>query len=191
MKKCIKCNSLKEEKDFYKHPVKKGETINTCKKCKIEYSIKRNKDSHYHRSKYMKEYYTKNKETILERCRKRDVKKRKDDKCYRIRYNLSHNLRECLKRADRNKNNSISSYVGCTMKELIYHLNSNPYGFKYGDDNIDIDHIIPTSKANNEKELKQLFHYTNLQLLPSYYNRHIKKDFEFNKKDFEQWLTNQ
>lgn len=191
MKKCIKCNSVKEEKDFYKHPKKKGETINTCKKCKIKYSIKRNKDNHYHRSKYMKEYYNKNKEVILERLRKRDVKKRKEDDYYRLRYNLSHNLRECLKRADKSKNNSVSDYVGCTMKELIHHLNSNPYGFKYGDKGIDIDHIIPTSKAKDEEQLKQLFHYTNLQLLPSYYNRYIKKDFEFNKKDFEIWLENQ
>ncbi len=191
MKKCIKCNRLKEEKFFYNHPLKKGKTINTCKECKIKYSIKRNKNNHYHRSKYMKKYYEDNKKVILERNRKRDIRKRKEDNLYKIRYNLSHNLRECLKRSDNSKKNSISNYVGCTMKELINHLNSNPYGFIYGEKGIDIDHIIPTSKANNEEELKQFFHYSNLQLLPSYYNRYIKKDNEFNKKDFEQWLKNQ
>jgi 5-methylcytosine-specific restriction endonuclease McrA len=38
----------------------------------------------------------------------------------------------------------------------------------------DIDHIVPISSARNEEEIMKLNHYTNLQPLCSYTNRHIK-----------------
>ena len=38
----------------------------------------------------------------------------------------------------------------------------------------DIDHIIPISTAETEEEIIKLSHYTNLQPLCSYTNRHIK-----------------
>ena len=40
----------------------------------------------------------------------------------------------------------------------------------------DIDHIIPTSSAENEQKLLELNHYTNLQPLCGYTNRWIKSD---------------
>ena len=39
----------------------------------------------------------------------------------------------------------------------------------------DIDHIIPISQAKTEGEIVKLNHYTNLQPLCGYTNRHIKK----------------
>ena len=41
----------------------------------------------------------------------------------------------------------------------------------------DIDHIEPLSSAKTEEDIIRLNHYTNLQPLCSYYNRHIKKNF--------------
>ena len=40
----------------------------------------------------------------------------------------------------------------------------------------DIDHIIPLSSAKTEDDIIRLNHYTNLQPLCSYTNRHIKRD---------------
>ena len=40
----------------------------------------------------------------------------------------------------------------------------------------DIDHIIPISFAQSEEDIIKLNHYTNLQPLCSYTNRHIKKN---------------
>jgi hypothetical protein len=46
----------------------------------------------------------------------------------------------------------------------------------------DIDHIIPLSSAKSKEELIKLHHYTNIQPLCSYVNRHLKR----NKLD---WMT--
>ena len=40
----------------------------------------------------------------------------------------------------------------------------------------EIDHIIPLATATTEEDIIRLNHYTNLQPLEAYYNRHIKKD---------------
>lgn len=188
MKKCINCKELKSEVEFYKHPKKEGETINSCKKCVIRRVSKRNRDKGDERKGYMKSYREKNKAKLLEQARVRDKKKRETSDVYKLRYNLSHNLRECLKRSGRSKGNSISTVIGCSMEELVLKLNDNPYDLVYGVKGVDIDHIVPTSTAHSKDELLSLYHYSNLQLLPSYYNRHVKKNNEFSKTHFEEWL---
>jgi hypothetical protein len=40
----------------------------------------------------------------------------------------------------------------------------------------DIDHRIPLASANTEEDIIRLNHFTNLQPLCSYTNRHTKKD---------------
>lgn len=190
MKICIKCKKKLDESNFYKHPRKEGVTINECKKCKISYISDRNKGCEK-RKAYIKQYYAKNKETLLEKARVYDNKKRSENDIYRIKYNVSHNLRESLKRVGSNKNTSVVNIIGCSISDLVNHLNDNKYGFVYGDKNLDIDHIIPTISSKNKEELLKLYHYSNLQLLPSYYNRHIKRDNSFDKKHFEEWLKSQ
>ena len=54
---------------------------------------------------------------------------------------------------------------------------------------MDIDHVIPTSKARDEKEIKKLNHYSNLQLLPTYYNRHEKSNKEWDAEHFDNWFN--
>jgi hypothetical protein len=53
-----------------------------------------------------------------------------------------------------------------------------------------ICHLIPISTAKSEYELLKLNNHTNLQLPTYEYNRHIKKDNEWNIDEFEEWLKN-
>ena len=90
-----------------------------------------------------------------------------------------------LKRKNHNKNCKTTEIIGCSFQELKLYLESkwldwmnwDNYGkyngkFNYG---WDIDHIIPLSSVNSEKELLTLLHYTNIQPLCSHINRDIKK----------------
>ena len=97
-------------------------------------------------------------------------------------------LYDAFKQKGYKKNKRTHNIIGCSFNFLLNHLNGNEFGFKYGDDNIDIDHIVPLSKGKTEKEIIMLNNYKNLQLLPSKYNRHIKRDNEFNINDLKKWL---
>jgi hypothetical protein len=78
--------------------------------------------------------------------------------------------------------------LGCTWEEFKKHLEDNPYGFTIYQKGLDLDHIVPISSAKDEMEVEYLNRYTNFQLLPSKYNRNIKKTKPFNKEGFEEWL---
>jgi hypothetical protein len=139
--------------------------------------------------------YEENKESILEYQRKyrkvnpenRDkINKRfnsryKMDSLFRLRNNISKLIRQSIKNGGYTKNSKTHDILGCSFVELIKHLNSNKYGFKYEDNLYDIDHIIPTSSATTEEEMIKLNHYTNLQLLPKDFNRKIKRDKDWDE----------
>ncbi len=128
-------------------------------------------------------WQSKNKKRLRDYNREYKQQRKKKDLIYRLSCKFRSQIHKVLK-----KEKTSFEYLGCNYEKLLEWLNDNDYGFIYGTKGLDIDHIIPLNSANNEEELIPLLHYTNLQLLPSYYNRHIKKDNEFNKKDFEQWL---
>lgn len=86
------------------------------------------------------------------------------------------------------KSSRTREILGCDYQQLVKHLEDNKYGFKVTDENMNIDHIIPISSAKSIQDLNLLNHYTNLQLLPEYYNKYIKRHHPFDKDDFELWL---
>lgn len=114
--------------------------------------------------------------------------KRLEDPLFR----LMCNTRGCIKKSYNNKGWSKKSksqeILGCDFKTFEQHLNDNLYGFTIDDSGLDLDHIIPLSTATTEEELLALNHYTNFQLLPSEYNRHVKSDKPWDREDFENWL---
>jgi hypothetical protein len=213
MKKCTKCKILKPLSDYHKS----GDGFKSrCKECikldnkerylknklhiqKInkEYRLN-NKEKinkinreYYHNNKEKcnnksKRWQNKNKEHIRKWVSKRNRERKENEPLYKLKTKMRSDIHKVLK----NKTKCSNEYLKCDYNILINHLNNNPYGFTYGTKGIDIDHIIPLSSAKNEEELLGLLIYTNLQLLPSYYNRHIKKDNIFNKKEFEKWLKN-
>ena len=148
-------------------------------------------------------YYQNNKEIIKDRKNKwiennkekyNEIKKkwynekRKEDKLFHLRTNISSLIRNSLKSGGFSKNTKTFNIIGCSYEDLLFKLNNNKYGFIFEEGIYDIDHIIPVSTAECEEDLIKLNHYTNLQLIPSEYNRYIKKDNPWDIEDFEQWL---
>lgn len=95
-----------------------------------------------------------------------------------------------LKRGYFSNDSYLQDILGCDYQTLVDHLNNNEFGFKVGEQHIDVDHIVPLSRGKNKKEIEKLCHYTNLQLLPSYYNRSIKRDDDWDKNHFIKWYEN-
>ena len=78
--------------------------------------------------------------------------------------------------------------VGKDVEGLIKHFDNNIFGFKYGDPDLDIDHIKPISSGFSIKSIETLNHFSNLQLLPSTYNQNVKIDRSWDLQKFIDWL---
>lgn len=134
---------------------------------------------------YSKEYYKKNREKVLEQNKINYYRRLKEDPVFRVKNALATNIRRGLKRMGGYKNSRTMGILGCSYDELKQHIESqfeswmswDNYGAYNGEFNYgwDIDHIQPTSQANDLNELHERFHYTNLQPLCSKINRDIKK----------------
>lgn len=218
-KKCTKCKEEKEFKCFNKDKSKKDGYYSSCKKCVKEYykqyqikykdklKIKR-KVSNDKTKEYRKQYYSRSE--VLERMRNRfkekmkcplykedyDKKRRirdreriKNDPIYKARHRIKSLLKSIKNKYTDRENKIYEEILGCTYKEFCDHINNNPYGHNLLDSNLDIDHIIPISFANSLEELLTLSHYSNLQLLDSYYNRHIKRANVFSNTEYKKYLN--
>lgn len=197
MKKCIKCNKYKELDMFPK-------IGNICKVCKYEYKkewVKNNSEYTNKRKKYNKiyfkdnkkarkkrdaEYYINNKEKIKERKRKYHQRKMIEDPLYKLKYRISNNIRESIKKKGYTKKSKTHKILGCSFEEFKNHIESqweewmnwDNYGLYNGEGDYgwDLDHIIPNSNGLTEDEVIKLNHYSNFQPLCSYINRDVKKD---------------
>lgn len=171
-KRCTKCGIEKNVGLFYKSKKIKDGYFNNCIDCEKKRSIE------YHHS-YRKKSVNKN------RNFNKDLSKLKR----RIRSSLSNIIKD---RGFRKKCKT-EDILGCSIIELKIYLESrfeswmswDNHGIYNGEFNYgwDIDHIIPVSLANDESELINLNHYTNLQPLCSKINRDIKKNKVYEKKD--------
>lgn len=94
-----------------------------------------------------------------------------------------------LKRGGYSIDSEVYDILGCEYSEFIKHLNNNEYNFKVNDQDIDLDHIIPIIEGDSKEKIKQLNHYTNLQLLPSIYNRTIKRTNKWDVEHFRIWFN--
>lgn len=103
----------------------------------------------------------------------------------RVRVTISQSfIRESVPKGTKSRD-----LLGCSWEHLKGHLEDNPYGFTVGEEGLDIDHIVPTSSAKNREDVMLLSHYSNLQLLPSVYNRNIKRNKPFDEAHFSDWLS--
>jgi hypothetical protein len=136
-----------------------------------------------------KKYKQENKERINLRDSAYQRMRRETDPLYRLICNVRSSIKSAYENKSLVKESKTKDILGCDWATFEKHLNNNPYGFTIDMEGLDLDHIVPISLATNEEEVITLNHYTNFQLLPSEYNRHIKSDSSWNKDDFENWLS--
>lgn len=93
----------------------------------------------------------------------------KNDPIFKLRRTVRSRIYHCLKFKGFYKKNTTANYLGCSIKELKTHLESQfKPGMTWDNHGIDgwhIDHIIPLNSENTVDEINKLCHYTNLQPL--------------------------
>jgi hypothetical protein len=142
---------------------------------------------------YQKKYRENNKEKLKE-CREKNKEKRRDyekykrltDPIYKLKQNISRNIRNTLSSNGYSKNSRTHQILGCTYDEFKTHIelqfkewmNWDNYGKYNGEERYgwDLDHIIPMSYSKCEEDIIRLNHHSNIQPLCSYVNRYVKRD---------------
>jgi len=169
-----------------KYYLKNKERLN---KLNIEYYYKNIDDV----KKVQKDYRESNKEILsiknLEYSKKY-YNKKKTDPLFKLKGNCRSMIGNALRFNGYIKNSKTENILGCTFEDFKLYLESKfedwmsweNHGrfnseLNYG---WDVDHIIPLDSAETEEDIIKLNHYTNLQPLCSYTNRHLKMD----KTDF-------
>lgn len=178
-KTCSKCGQDKPLSEFSINKSNKDGHQSKCKDCVKEYNSRYKKENKSVIKEYRKNYYTMNRENEINNAIEYRKKRFIDDPITRFKHNVSSRIRQSINRKGYSKKSYTESIIGCDYNYFIKHIESqftedmswNNYGTEW-----DIDHIIPISSANSEDEVMRLNHYTNLQPLNSYYNRHIKRD---------------
>lgn len=148
----------------------------------IHYKNKQNEN----RKAKRKEYDNKNRKLKNEYQRKYFKNRRENDPLFKLSCNIRSLISIGLKNKGYNKESKTKNILGCSFIEFKIYLESkfetwmswDNYGKYNGELNYgwDLDHIIPSCSALNEEELIKLNHYTNLQPLCGYTNRHIKSN---------------
>lgn len=122
-----------------------------------------------------------NKEKIRKQRREYEVSRRKSNVHERIAHNMRNRLWIALKRRKSHKRGSFEELIGCSIPELVSHIeNSFSTGMsweKLGE--IHIDHIKPINSfdLSNIEQQKLAFNYTNLQ--PMWASDNIRKGSKY------------
>jgi len=147
-------DKIKQQNKKYYHNNKE------LSKKRVREWIESNREERY---KYMKSWKKLNKEHI------KTYKKFKydNDFLYKLINNVRNRINQFLKSKNISKNYNTLKIVGCSLKFLKTHIESQFTEGMSWDNRSEwhIDHIIPLSSAKNEKEILNLCHYTNLQPL--------------------------
>ena len=189
MKQCIKCKESKPFTEFNKKNSSSDGLNSSCKSCRKLYRDQ-NKDHIREKAKkyreenreyYVeysrkwrenndtKEYYEKNKKSILESKKKYIKKRKKEDSLFRAISNLRSRLYIFCKHSSIDKRFKTMDSVDLTPVEFKLYIESlfvegmtwDNYG--KGQDRWAIDHIKPLRMAKTIDEAYMLNHYTNLQ----------------------------
>lgn len=179
-----KNDKYKKEKDRQYYEVNKEKILDYHKKyykslsteAKEKICIRRREIMpEYNRKYYLNNYEKERKRSNewrknnLSKVREYTRNRRKNDPLFKLSSTLRCRINDFLKNKNLTKKQKTNKLLGCTLEVAKAHIERQ---FKKGMtwDNHGyytwhIDHVIPLSSANTEEELKQLFHYRNLQPL--------------------------
>jgi hypothetical protein len=137
--------------------------------------------------KIQKDYRDNNKEILSIKSleySKKYYSKKKSDPLFKLKGNCRSMIGNALRFNGYVKNSKTEEILGCTFEDFKLYLESKfedwmtweNHGrfnseLNYG---WDIDHIIPLDSAETVEDIIRLNHFTNLQPLCSYTNRHLK-----------------
>lgn len=186
--------NAKWQREYRKNNPDKIKDINQKYYKENKEAVKQSAKEYYNNNKEKRkekrrEYYNNNKKKCHEVDRRGKNKRYKNDEIYRLNEVYRGSVYKFMVDNGWNKDSRAKELLGCDYEYFLNYLNDNPYGFKYGDKDLDLDHIIPKSKAKTKDDLKELYHYTNYQLLPSVYNQTIKINNDWDREHFEDWLN--
>ena len=175
-KVCTKCNLDKPFKEYHKKKTGKYGLQPKCKACKNQHIKEWREENKEHLKEYNKEYREANSEYKKEYNNQYQKNRKANDPLFKLTNNIRALISTSISRKGYKKNTKTANYLGCEYTTLLKHLNNNKYGFKYELGVYDIDHIIPLAAAKTESDIFDFSYYKNLQLLPSEFNRDIKRD---------------
>jgi hypothetical protein len=130
------------------------------------------------RKEYVKKYRIDNKEKIKEKRKCYFNKRMKNDYLFKMKRDIRSMIGCSFRKKGYRKKSKTFDILGCDFEMLVEHLEKqfdNNMSWNNRGTYWDIDHIIPLSSAKSEEDVLKLNHYSNLQPLESYYNRHVKR----------------
>lgn len=143
-----------------------------CKECnRVEQSLDQSSQIKYRNSEKGKKVKSDYKKTrkYREQQTSYEINRYNTDPLFKAKRLLRRRILSALEAKYWTKKFKFSEYIGCTLPELILHLQSKfTEGMtweNHGMKGWHIDHIIPLSSATSEEEMYKLCHYTNLQPL--------------------------
>lgn len=181
-KVCSECRIEKDLENFNKDKTRKDNHSVYCKDCSkkkwkdyqitnIEKLKQKYKKDKLKNPNYIKVWYQKNPNYNSNYEKNR----RMNDPLFYILKKCRNRIRDYFRLKNEKKNKNTIDLIGCSPLELKKHIeNKFMEGMNWENRNQwHIDHIIPLSSAQSEKELYDLCHYTNLQ--PLWAEDNIKK----------------
>ncbi len=165
MKKCNICGENKKLDQFNKKKTSPDGVDYRCRQCDNARARKWYANNKERRYKTNRAWKKENKEKHLSRRRERRKERYDSDTAYRI----TCNLRSRLHGAVAYKCASTIELVGCSIEELMEHIESKFTDGMSWENQGDwhIDHIRPCASFDltDEQQQRECFHYTNLQPL--------------------------
>lgn len=195
MKRCATCEEVKPKNEYGKQSKAKDGLRYSCTECRNkeymsnrEHNIKRSRKYYRNNKERMaiitkkyreknreryreshQKYYQENKEAIKENVKRNHYKRMDEDLGYRLLNRCRSRVYSALKAQNTHKAKRTIELIGCTVPELVKHLeNQFTEGMTW--DNYGkwhVDHIKPCALYDFTKEehQRECFHYTNLQPL--------------------------
>ena len=190
-KKCISIYSKKYRETYIDNRDQVEKNRIQYLKNKERFNIKSKKwynDNTEYAREMARKKYRDNREYEINRSSEYHKKRMDNDPVFRLKKIIRGSILQSMRNLNFTKKSRSFEILGCSFEEFIIYLNDNLYGFTYEEGIYDLDHIIPISTATTEEEVLRLNHYMNFQLLPSEYNRNIKRANMWNNEHFEEWL---